>query len=357
MKKTALFRLGLSFFALLSLLCLPRVTRAETPGDLDLDGAVTAGDAARLYRSIQGDRSRWWDLVRLGDLTQNDDLDETDVRVALHLAAGLIPDYVSFAEVVSKGILDESHFDVFSYTGTQRDGWNYKSENVSVTVTKHSKKNLTYYCADIYVRYLGSFSTALSNGRNRGLYQTVPEAARMHQAILAVNGDYFKARKYGPIVRNGDWIRTNMSQVRDICIMTYDGVLTTYGPKELTLEDVTAMNPYQLWIFGPELLDAEGRAMTKFNSRLTDRNPRTAIGYFEPGHYCLVVVDGRQGEYSGGLTMKDLSALFADLGCTAAYNLDGGETSAMATAEELINRPFRDGRVLSDFILIREPGA
>ena len=81
-------------------------------------------------------------------------------------------------------------------------------------------------------------------------------------------------------------------------------------------------------------------------------NPRTAIGYYEPGHYCLVVVDWR-GE-SAGITLPDLSRLFYDLGCTAAYNLDGGNSSVMVWQDAVINDPSGGGRESSDALLIAE---
>ena len=40
------------------------------------------------------------------------------------------------------------------------------------------------------------------------------------------------------------------------------------------------------------------------------------------------------------------------LGCTAAYNLDGGQTSLLARQDTLVNRPSGGGRSASDFIIV-----
>ena len=85
-------------------------------------------------------------------------------------------------------------------------------------------------------------------------------------------------------------------------------------------------------------------------------NPRTAIGYYEPGHYCFVVVDGRQSGYSAGMRIERFARLFADLGCTAAYNLDGGRSSVMSFNGSFINHPYLNGRNAGDILLIREIG-
>ena len=49
-----------------------------------------------------------------------------------------------------------------------------------------------------------------------------------------------------------------------------------------------------------------------------------------------------------------MSALFHDLGCKAAYNLDGGNSSVMVWNSEVINDPSGGGRESSDALLIAE---
>ena len=114
------------------------------------------------------------------------------------------------------------------------------------------------------------------------------------------------------------------------------------------------MDPWQSWHFGPELLDHEGQPKKKFNTEVWGRNPRSVIGYYEPGHYCFVVVDGRQGKYSGGLDMKELSELMYTLGCVRAYNLDGGATAHMSWLDTVINSPSKE-RDVHDVICICFP--
>jgi exopolysaccharide biosynthesis protein len=93
--------------------------------------------------------------------------------------------------------------------------------------------------------------------------------------------------------------------------------------------------------------------MTIFNadSHMVKRHPRSAFGYYEPGHYCFVVVDGRL-DTSKGVKLDGLSMVMEGLGCTAAYNLDGGQTSLLARQDTLVNRPSGGGRSASDFIIV-----
>ena len=55
-----------------------------------------------------------------------------------------------------------------------------------------------------------------------------------------------------------------------------------------------------------------------------------------------------------GITLPALSQLFHDLGCKAAYNLDGGNSSIMVWQSEVINDPSGGGRESSDALLITE---
>ena len=52
---------------------------------------------------------------------------------------------------------------------------------------------------------------------------------------------------------------------------------------------------YQSWVFGPSLLDENGKAKTDFLTwdYIRQSRTRSAIGYYEPGHYCFLLVDGR----------------------------------------------------------------
>ncbi len=77
--------------------------------------------------------------------------------------------------------------------------------------------------------------------------------------------------------------------------------------------------------------------------------PRTAAGLSRNGRYLyLVVVDGRQPNYSEGMTLPELAALLADLGAAEAINLDGGGSSTLVRAGLLgpvvLNSPIHRGR-------------
>ena len=230
----------------------------------------------------------------------------------------------------------------------------YSSPDLSITVTEVSEGNLTYYVADIYVRDITCFRTALADDTyGSGFRDSIEGMAALNNALLAVNGDYYGNTNEGVVIRNGVIYRANATDC-DVCVLYYDGTMKVMPGSSFSVEEAVADGAWQAWTFGPALLDTDGSTLSSFSStnRIISANPRTAIGYYEPGHYCLVVVDGR-GE-SSGITLPRLSQLFYDLGCTAAYNLDGGNSSVMVWGDEVINNPSGGGRESSDALLIAE---
>ena len=135
-------------------------------------------------------------------------------------------------------------------------------------------------------------------------------------------------------------------------MLYWDGTMETYSRRQFDAQEAMANGAYQAWHFGPDLLDDEGKALKRFSDcSLGPRNPRTVLGYYEPGHYCFVVVDGRS-DTSDGLTIKVLAQVMQKPGCKRAYNLDGGNSSFMVLGTRTINHPSNGGRPSSDVLMI-----
>ena len=113
-----------------------------------------------------------------------------------------------------------------------------------------------------------------------------------------------------------------------------------------------AEGAWQAFSFGPSLLDENGQLRGRYKQ--VNHDPRTIIGMVEPGHYLFIVVDGRQNGYSDGLTYYESALLARQLGCTVAFNLDGGKTSQMLFEHKLANHPYKGGRDTSDLICIAD---
>ena len=206
-------------------------------------------------------------------------------------------------------------------------------------------KPVTFYVADVLVQDVTSLTTAFAKGTySAGGVKPMETIARNNRCIVAISGDFARWHQNGLIVRNGEVFR-KLKYTSDLCVLYKNGVMETYERGTVPLEEIMEQGPWQSWHFGPELLDHNGQPKKKFNTGVWGRNPRSVIGYYEPGHYCLVLVDGRQGRYSGGLDMGELSQLMYTLGCVRAYNLDGGATAHMTWIDKVINSPSKDRKV------------
>lgn len=233
----------------------------------------------------------------------------------------------------------------------------YSSPDISVQVRTFQEETedghaMVCYVADFYIASLDCFQTCFSEDH----FEPAETLAERSGAVVAVNGDYASAQGTGLLVRNGEIFETEQT-LCDICVLYYDGSVETWGAEDYDAEEILSRDVYQSWRFGPELLEKDGTPKTEFNTStaLLARNPRTGFGYFEPGHYCFVVVDGRQADYSYGASMADFAGFFSRLGCKAAYNLDGGASSVMVLNGKVCNVPCNGGRNLGDMLLIAEP--
>ena len=235
----------------------------------------------------------------------------------------------------------------------------YKSEDISIEITECNKtlngKQVTYYVADIYLSNIESFKTGFANDTyGIGYTDTVLNMDKQFNSLLTINGDYYGYNETGLVIRNGKLYRETISD-EDVCILYYDGTMKTFSAEEINLKQEIENGAYQAWNFGPSLLN-NGKKITNFEQssrHLKSSNPRTAIGYYEKGHYCFVTVDGRNSE-SSGVTLAELSQIFEELGCIQAYNIDGGKSSVMTFNDEIVNEPADGGRKVSDCIYIQE---
>ncbi len=237
----------------------------------------------------------------------------------------------------------------------------YTSPEVSITidtvVTGEGSSRITYYVADIYIASLENFKTYTAHGQMT-YFDTQPalEMLRESNAIFAVSGDFLTYQKSGFLMRNGEVYVSDRNY--SICVLFPDGTIETYDRGSYRIQDILDRNPLQVWSFGPVLLDENGQVRSSYDisEAVSFPNPRSAIGYYEPGHYCLVIVDGRNEGHSAGMRIPQLAQVFQDLGCTTAYNLDGGGTAVMMFDGKIYSRQSNGGRDLGDILLITEAG-
>jgi exopolysaccharide biosynthesis protein len=232
------------------------------------------------------------------------------------------------------------------------------SISISEVVTGSGDDTVTYYVADVQV----ATGTILQAGLATGTHDTADtsDIAESCAAVLAINGDYYGARNDGIIIRNGEIIRDD--GVRTGLALYQDGHMEVFDETETSAEELLAAGVWNTYSFGPALL-VDGTIPDDVSSYEVEQNPkhpiqgrdpRTAIGMIDTNHFVFVVVDGRDAGYSKGVTLEELAQIMRSLGCTTAYNLDGGGSSTMWFMGELVNRPSgKSGeRDISDILFV-----
>lgn len=235
----------------------------------------------------------------------------------------------------------------------------YISPNVNVTLTRHEEKIGSYlevyFVQDIYIRNIECLRTAFAKDTyGKSIKEDVVVMANRNNAIGSINSDYYGFGSAGIVIRNGVLYRDKFQDGEEICVIFRDGNMKVYhDASEMDVTEVMAEGAWQSFSFGPGLLDENGNLRAEGYEK-TLHDPRTFIGMIEPGHYVFVVIDGRQNGYSDGMTYKGCAELSQKLGCSVAYNLDGGGTSQMTFFGTLTNHPWENGRPTSDIIYVAD---
>lgn len=194
-----------------------------------------------------------------------------------------------------------------------------------------------------------------------GAHFQPPEFAKRSNALVTVNGGFFSTRPsrgLGMIVAHGRVLYppSNSKFLGTVGFHSKGLLIDWIGPDEVEGHRLASDKP--LWNqchaalgAGPVLLKS-GQIRIDPESEdpfYVNRHPRTGIGKTGGGEALLIVVDGRQMEWSVGINLGEFAHLFRERGAVDALNLDGGGSSAMALGADVVNRP-------SDFNMPGSPG-
>ncbi len=211
---------------------------------------------------------------------------------------------------------------------------------------------------------------------------TVPEIARQHQALAAVNAGFFVVATGAPagLLKVNGRLLSGTPLPRGAV-----GILgrSLFHPMRLLFDQVAAAKPaaggsveYKTrlgtapgtWsrardiVGGAGLLVYDGRATATADwaaekmreGFATERHPRTMIGVDRSGAIWLVAVDGRNPIVSLGMSFAELQGLAGRLSLRDALNLDGGGSTTMVVRGAVVNHPsdLTGPRQVSDALLV-----
>ena len=189
--------------------------------------------------------------------------------------------------------------------------------------------------------------------------QTASQFLDSYDLQLAINGDGFQPSHDGfpwdYYPRTGDPVSTRGLAASEGTVYTR-GISLFYDTLFIGADNRVAINApsgdmYNA-ISGTPLLLHNGRNQVTVTTSAftTTRHPRTAVGIDESGRVLiLILVDGRQPNYSEGVTVSELTDLLREYGAREALNLDGGGSSTLVIegadgTPQVLNSPIH-GRI------------
>ncbi len=263
----------------------------------------------------------------------------------------------------------------------------YESRNISIQISEFQAYDTDIYAADVIVQDPELLKSGLAEGEfGRNVNENTSRIAEENDAILAINGDHYGLRDDGFVLRNGYLYRSEKRADADSedLVIYQDGSMEIVREKITDIQTLISNGATQIFSYGPGLVVDEEITVDENpkNARAGNSNPRTAIGYIPPKetepeeseeeeseeaseeeseaetggetteeeeeeqepeyetgtHYLFLVADGRTSQ-SVGLTLYELAEVMQELGCTQAYNLDGGGATTMYFNGQVVNNP------------------
>ena len=271
-----------------------------------------------------------------------------------------------FPELNEQGFLDEGEF---VYENPDNGVWRYVSPTLKVEIIKYTQKSPkriwyeaeVWTCGDEVFRMIPDDPSDPLGGDDWPY-----RIARENNVVLAVNSDYaqnrvFNRQKVGIVIRNGEVLYDTTKKANSKGFPTLDtlallpgGDMKVFLSDEIPAEEYVAMGAYDVLAFGPYLIrdgELNEAALKKYG---TSHAQRTAIGMVEPGHYYVMMLEGRHSKSSGdGIAF--LAEKMYDHGCTLAFNLDGGATSCIVFMGKQLNisnadHPKASARATADIL-------
>ena len=235
----------------------------------------------------------------------------------------------------------------------------YYDETILVITWKQIIDGMLFNLSEVKIAHPSQFRRFLAGGEfgSDKQYVTTEMAASVN-AVMATSGDFYKFRRIGAVVYDGELQRFEGNLV-DTCFINDDGdLLLSYRrdfASQVEAEAYVKENNVRFsLVFGPILVD--NGQVVKSNGyplgEVTKEYTRAAICQMGSLHYLVASVTG---EPSNGYTKRPTIAKFAEkvaeFGVEKAYALDGGQTTVICMDGEAISNPdFDTQRKISDII-------
>lgn len=237
----------------------------------------------------------------------------------------------------------------------------YEDPSIRVQIETYTVKTTRCIVARVKIAEPSQLRTAPAYDFNRDQEAAVVDIANRVNAVAAINGDYYSYwRQYqgGYLIRQGTMYLNKVIRNRDVLLIDDNGDFTIVqqGNEDKVKAAVEGRMIVNSFNFGPGLIVDGQKLDTAYTAKFNmsdESHQRSAICQVKKGEmeYILAVCEGLWTEAGMGLTLNEWVDFLYTLGVENAYNLDGGNSTALIFHGEKLNEPGNPyHRKLSDII-------
>ncbi|MGI6606355.1 MAG: phosphodiester glycosidase family protein [Peptococcia bacterium] len=227
----------------------------------------------------------------------------------------------------------------------------YASRRVEIKVFKLQELGYRGFIAKVKLYDPKVFKVVLAQDKI-GAKETTMEAVQRTGAILGINGGGFYTEMrdgqpqgihIGNVVIDGKLVGPFNAYPGNLSFSGINRKGRLIGGIFTEEDQLMSLDPWQGVSFIPVLIKGGVKHPIPPDWAKTNQ-PRTIIGEYANGDLIMIVVDGRQSDWSSGVTLERLIDKLIELGVKEGYNLDGGGSSTFIYQNEVLNRPS-DGKL------------
>ncbi len=217
-------------------------------------------------------------------------------------------------------------------------------KNSSLLVFELDKEDMRGYMAKIKLKSDKALRVTLADN-SKG--ETTAEAVKRMGAVLGINGGGFATSTVdgiktlvpmGNTMIEGKLVNDFIASWNDLAFAGFSKSGKLVGGVYDKEEQLKKSGAWQGVSFVPVLIrDWEPSEIPKKWAKT--KQPRTVLGQYPNGDLFFIVVDGRQSNWSNGITLEEMQILLLRLGVMEAFNLDGGGSTTFVYNSKVLNKP------------------
>ena len=235
------------------------------------------------------------------------------------------------------------------------DGLSYDDGTLSVRIEQEYLHDTNVYFVYVTITDPSQLRTAVAYDTRSKKTRRASLMAEENNAVLAFNGDFYSYNDKSPgiIYRSGERIRFNPAASYDQLFIDDKGDLTPIAwPTDLKRFSAHANEVFDAYVadhtlveafsFGPALIIDGVVQQFKYNQKISCGYPtpdqRLVFCQLDTLSYLFIACEGEnQLGKQRGLTVPEMTELCVERGAVQAYNLDGGNSTAIILCGNRIN--------------------